>query len=572
MKKLIFLGIILIFLTLSFVGCVSNEEKNQQESDQTINQNTIQKEIIKGVSISPKTYSNEDFLDFFDKVQLSGEAIRWGGDYSEFSKLENNSAESTLKIAYEYGLIPIIETNFFNEEDISNSLTDEQINYYVDIATDFAKENKPPYLSLGVEVNFKFTDSPKLIDEYAKVFDLAYNAIKNVSPDTKVFITFQLEWMKGLQGGLFGGQNNNENSQWNIIDKFPKADLIGFTTYPCLIYKSPEEIPDNYYTEIREYTSKPVIFTEFGWFASDSILGWESNEQEQADFINTFFNRTKDLKSEMNIWVLIFDQQIQEPFDSMGFFKLDGTKKDAWDVWLNYDVYQEDIKNDLISSPIVFMSRVDREEGELYLLNTDESIERLTNNNRHENNLSFSFDNTKIAFHAGDESNPLTWDIYILDLKTGEEIRITDNNYIDGHPDWSPNGDKLVFSSFVDDNGYPSGTADIYSVNIDGTNISRLTNSIYEDNDPEWSPDGNSIVYKSTEFTKVNGREEIYIMNTDGSNKRRLTATKGWQSDHDPSWSKDNKTITFERFEGSRSWLDISNNEILNNNLDELTP
>lgn len=583
MKKLMCIGILLIILTASIVGCDSKGETNaiknkvdqasaNKETDQGKSVSIQESRIIKGVSISPKSFTDQDFLDFLSKAQNNGDVLRWGGNYTEFSKQEKNSAKSTITIAKDYDLIPVIETDFFTMEDVSLPLTPEQINNYIDAAVNFAKENEPPYLGLGVEVNYKFNEAPQFIDEYAKVFDLAYDEIKEVSPETKVFITFQLEWMKGLKGGLYGRTDDTDHPEWDLIDKFPKADLIGFTTYPCLAFKSPGEIPMDYYTEIRDYTSKPIVFTEIGWFSNNSIIGWESSEEEQANFVRAFFSRTEELKPEMNIWIFMYDQPIQEPFESMGLISSDGAERKAWNVWANLENYNDNVTENVVSSPIVFMSRADSSEGELYLMDTDGTINRLTNNNRHENNPAFSPDRKKVAFHAGEEGDLLTWEIYVLDLETGEEQKITSNKVIDGHPDWSPDGTKLVFSSFVDKQGNPSGTADIYTINIDGTDLTQLTDSVHEDNDAEWSPDGKYIVYKSTDNTKINGREEIYVMNADGSSKRRLTTTEGWQSDHDPSWSMDSKTITFERFVGSRPWFDMGNADVLSENLDELTP
>lgn len=218
---------------------------------------------------------------------------------------------------------------------------------------------------------------------------------------------------------------------------------------------------------------------------------------------------------------------------------------------------------------IVFMSKADSPEGELYLLEKNGQITRLTDNNRHENNPALSFDGKKVAFNGGDEGNLLTWEIYILDLYTGEETQLTDNNVIDAHADWSPDGSKIVFGSFRDAQGNPFGTADIYVMNNDGGGLTQLTNSPWEDNDPEWSPDGTKIVFKSTRHTQQSGREEIYIMGSDGSDPKRLTATSGWQSDHDPSWSPNSKHILFTRFEGSRIWFDAAN---FAEDWEELTP
>ena len=221
---------------------------------------------------------------------------------------------------------------------------------------------------------------------------------------------------------------------------------------------------------------------------------------------------------------------------------------------------------------IVFMSKSDSPEGELYLLEKDSSITRLTYNDRHENNPALSPDSTKVAFHAGDPNDMLSWEIYVLDLVTGEEIQITDNRVLDGHPDWSPDGSRLVFGSFSDAGGNPAGAADIVVVSLDGTGFTRLTDSPWEDNDPEWSPDGTKIAFKSTRLTREHAREEIFVMNVDGSQVQRLTTTSSWQSDHDPSWSPDGKKIAFSRFEGERRWTDIADVDILLEHWPELMP
>lgn len=221
---------------------------------------------------------------------------------------------------------------------------------------------------------------------------------------------------------------------------------------------------------------------------------------------------------------------------------------------------------------IVFMSKSDSPQGELYLRDKSGQTSRLTYNNRHENNPALSSDLKKVAFHGGNIDDPLTWDIYAIDLETKEETRLTNNNLLDGHPDWSPDGSKIVFASFRDVHGNPSGTADIYVINIDVTGLTQLTNSSWEDNDPEWSPDGTNIVFKSTRKTKQSAREEIYIMGADGGNVQRLTTTSGWQSDHDPSWSPDGKTIVFNRYEGSRPVTDIYNPAILKDYWQEIIP
>ena len=221
---------------------------------------------------------------------------------------------------------------------------------------------------------------------------------------------------------------------------------------------------------------------------------------------------------------------------------------------------------------VVFMSKTDTPEGELYLLEKDSSITRLTFNDRHENNPALSPDRTKVAFHGGDALDMFSWEIFVLDLVTGEETQLTNNRVIDGHPDWSPDGSRLVFGTFSDAGGNPAGAADIVVVSLDGSSFTRLTDTPWEDNDPEWSPDGTKIAFKSTRLTQEHAREEIFVMNADGSQVQRLTTTSAWQSDHDPSWSPDGTTIAFSRFEGERRWTGIADVEILLDHWPELMP
>jgi len=218
------------------------------------------------------------------------------------------------------------------------------------------------------------------------------------------------------------------------------------------------------------------------------------------------------------------------------------------------------------------MSRADEPSGELYVFDWDGSTRRLTHNGRHENNPALSRDGRKIAFHAGPEGDLLGWEIYVLDIETGAETQLTRNRVLDGHPDWSPDGQRIVFASFRDGGGNPAGAADIFVIGVDGKGLRRLTNSPYEDNDPEWSRDGSRIAFKSTRNTRQAAREEIYFMNADGSGVTRVSTTTGWESDHDPSWSPDGQTIAFTRFEGIRPWFDIVKPGVFGAHWEEFTP
>ena len=72
------------------------------------------------------------------------------------------------------------------------------------------------------------------------------------------------------------------------------------------------------------------------------------------------------------------------------------------------------------------------------------------------------------------------FDIYVLNLRTNQIIKLTESNARNESPSWSPDGRHLVFSSNL------SGTIQIYTIDYDGTNLRRLT-SIGENKLPDWS-------------------------------------------------------------------------------------
>lgn len=119
---------------------------------------------------------------------------------------------------------------------------------YLDAAVAFARDCRPPYLGLGVEVNILAEKSPADFERFVRLHDEVYDAVKAVSPKTKVFTVFQLEKMKGLGGGLFGGTNDPARAQWRLLSRFARLDLAAFTTYPGLVFKAPGDVPADYYS------------------------------------------------------------------------------------------------------------------------------------------------------------------------------------------------------------------------------------------------------------------------------------------------------------------------------------
>ncbi|MFC1978551.1 zf-HC2 domain-containing protein [Chloroflexota bacterium] len=140
------------------------------------------------------------------------------------------------------------------------------------------------------------------------------------------------------------------------------------------------------------------------------------------------------------------------------------------------------------------------------------------------------------------------YNIYVMDSDGSNQIRLTTSKYDDLQPEFSPDGNKIVFCSGPWE--VASYNRDIYIMDADGSNLTRLTNNDYEDRMPRFSPDGSKIAFVSYRNPpddpdiglKDNG--DIYVMDIDGSNVTRVTETVNAREDFF-AWSPDGTKIVF---------------------------
>lgn len=99
--------------------------------------------------------------------------------------------------------------------------------------------------------------------------------------------------------------------------------------------------------------------------------------------------------------------------------------------------------------------------------------------------------NGKLAF-VGDRDG--TRSIYVTDLRGGPVKRVTEGPaaFGDFRPRWSPRGNDLVF---VRNELGSLASIDVWTVHQDGTDLRRLTRTTRIEEYPQWSPDGERIVF-----------------------------------------------------------------------------
>ena len=93
-----------------------------------------------------------------------------------------------------------------------------------------------------------------------------------------------------------------------------------------------------------------------------------------------------------------------------------------------------------------------------------------------------------LAYITGETQE--SWQLAILDVATGETTAIGQGDR-DAYPEWSPDGERLVYQSKSPDN------VGIRVVNADGSDDTPLRHQYSWNFRPRWSPDGTRIVYSA---------------------------------------------------------------------------
>lgn len=191
---------------------------------------------------------------------------------------------------------------------------------------------------------------------------------------------------------------------------------------------------------------------------------------------------------------------------------------------------------------------VDPDTGELTrtLPPPDPSLELYCGN-------SWSPDGKRITCEGYGADDPGLNGIYTVRASDGgglQRITSTPHGGYDTPGDYSPDGERLVFARFIDDE--PVG---VFVTGLNGSGLRRISPpGVRIDNAGAWSPDGSQILLEV--YASENVHAEIWVVDTDGGSPHELAITPacgGEFSDpnaygcFDPAWSPDGTKIVFAR-------------------------
>lgn len=133
-------------------------------------------------------------------------------------------------------------------------------------------------------------------------------------------------------------------------------------------------------------------------------------------------------------------------------------------------------------------------------------------------------------------------------LDSGTATQLTAGPGYDYQPDWSPDGERVVFVRYLDD------AMELYVLELESGEVTPLTDGGAVNLEPRWSPDGERLAFVSTRDT---GRFHVFVGQVEGGTltaeplveERKSEVDRYYYSafDHElsPSWSPDGDALLY---------------------------
>lgn len=221
------------------------------------------------------------------------------------------------------GIPPVMAGQGFANDDLRSA--------FISYAKYLALNYKPAYLALGVEVDLIFLNrGDASFRNFVSLYFEAYDAVKEVSPETKVFPTFQYENLLGIL------DDPPTQPAWSLVARFqPKIDVLAVSSFPRAAFSSITEVPGDYYDALTGRFDLPAGFISVGW---SSVVDGSTDQSSQLAYLLRTVAAADKLKSPFLIWFLAQDPETSADngsvsLSTMGLLDPTGREKNVFQVW-----------------------------------------------------------------------------------------------------------------------------------------------------------------------------------------------------------------------------------------------
>lgn len=531
-----------------------------------------------GTVVTPRNFPRHTGDDVMDMFRLDAELGSFAIMRVDWKDPEHfNAARAMMTLGARRSLTSVLEFNALASDGLKGASVDAGKQFsgrpsfatpsvaaaYTTAALELV-QTRPDYFAVATDINLLAQTDRRNFDAFVAMYRDLYPRIKQVSPQTKVFVTFQWDALQQMP----------QAAGRDVVRAFePRLDVIAMTSTPKELFGrgGPGSVPADYYGRIRQYAeANAPLLVEVNW-PSDARNG----EAEQVTFIRSLPERLRPARPAMVAWTFLHDVKILIFTVRAGLLNSDGSPKPGFAAFkeISSDRASAQTGRDAVPAPPpaagrvaagrastqparfgVYTARLDG--SDLQPLITDPDVEithpRVSPDGRRV--VMTRYHSRGRDGKATEEQGYDNTEILIMDIDgTGLETIIPPKpGVIAANGCWTPDGKALIYIST--DN--PDRQPEIRHIDLATRRVTRVpTPPGLATTDPHW--EGDDLVFP----VKGADVDTLWTMKADGSQARQVTrprARRGGEAglfgDFDPKLSPDRSKVAFMRIAGGTSW------------------